>query len=109
MDWMAFTEIGVGALGALWAALGFFYKQGVRKSESEISKNTDLIEALRSDLARHQLYCAQTYVTSPELNQSVSDIKQTLERVTNSMETLGREMREVFLHIQGKIDSKADK
>ena len=109
MDWTAIAEVGCFIFGAIGTIFTTLYFRNQAKTDEEMKKHGETIDGLSKELANHKLYAAENYVTSRELDRTVGDIKQTLERMTNSIEKLGSEMRDIFLHIQAKLDSKADK
>ncbi|WP_147432504.1 hypothetical protein [Pararobbsia silviterrae] len=58
-------------------------------------------------LAEHRVYCAENYVTSKELTESIGALNQTIDRLIAAVNTNMEETRRALSEIHRRVDTVA--
>jgi len=98
MDFQTLNAWMVLCVTAL-VGLGWWLFRTLHAKVDQTDRNANLaVDMVKDQLSKHELYCAQNYVTNPALTASIETINRAVDAIFKKLE-----------RIDEKLDRKADK
>jgi hypothetical protein len=102
MDNHEIFDAVLAIINLLICGFAFVLWQNLRDVKIEAKKSVD-------DLAKHELYCARTYVTQEGLTKAIQNLESTVEGLVQAIKTNMDQNRADFRDLYNKLSTKQDK